>query len=301
MLHARHFCFSAFFLLVVSVAALLSASAVMPVVSAHHSNGVTEEGLPQTVYLKSEYSISCTDISAQEFLNSYGMLKNGSEFTVKVTLTPTNYSKEIGKTKLFLHSYFIDRGVEPSIWVNGENIGYRNPFEMNPETDKKVEVILSAEASFPQPEVRKRAPITLLKIVQETSKGKYLVVNITKNISSPPVEEALVEMEKAKDEIERAKAVINETGSEEASNYLQTAELHLRNAENAYNEGRPVEAREEAKNAIESARLACEKASAARGFASMLKLVALAVVVVVVVVAVLLLLLKRQRERGKLG
>ncbi|MCU4140270.1 MAG: hypothetical protein MW690_000201 [Methanophagales archaeon] len=62
-----------------------------------------------------------------------------------------------------------------------------------------------------------------------------------------------------------------------------------------------MEAREEAKNAIESARLACEKASAARGFAGMLKLVALAVVVVVVVIAVLLLLLKRQRERGKLG
>ena len=279
MLHARHFCFSAFFLLVVSVAALLSASAVMPVVSAHHSNGVTEEGLPQTVYLKSEYSISCTDISAQEFLNSYGMLKNGSEFTVKVTLTPTNYSKEIGKTKLFLHSYFIDRGVEPSIWVNGENIGYRNPFEMNPETDKKVEVILSAEA----PEVSKRTPITLLKIVQETSKEKYLVVNITKIVSSPLIEGALAEIEKAKDEIEKAKKIINETSSEEASNYLQTAELHLRNAENAYNKGRPVEAREEAKNAIESARLACEKASAARGFAGMLKLVALAVVVVVVV------------------
>ncbi len=294
MLNARHFGFSV--LLVFCVSALLFAVSVPAAVSTAQLGGEGSELLP-TPFLENKSSISCPDKSAQEFLNSYGMLKNGSEFTLKVILTPTNYSKEIGKTELYLHSYFIDRGIEPSIWVNGENIGYRNPFEMDPETDKKVEVILSAEA----PEVSKRTPITLLKIVQETSKGKYLVVNITKNISSPPVEEALVEMEKAKDEIEKAKKIINETGSEEASNYLQTAELHLRNAENAYNEGRPVEAREEAKNAIESARLACEKASAARGFASMLKFVALAVVVVVVVVAVLLLLLKRQRERGKLG
>ena len=295
MLHARHFCFSAFFLLLVfCVSALLSVSAFLPFVATAQLGG-TE--LPPTLFLNNKSSISCPDKSAQEFLNTYGMLENGSEFTLKVILTPTNYSKEIGKTELYLHSYFIDKGIEPSIWVNGENIGYRNPFEMNPETDKKVEVILSAKA----PEVSKRTPITLLKIVQETSKEKYLVVNITKNVSSPLIERALAEIEKAKSEIKKAKKIINETGSEEASNYLQTAELHLRNAENAYNEGRPAEAHEEAKNAIESARLACERASAARSFASMLKFVALAVVVVVAVVAVLLLLLKRQRERGKLG
>jgi len=294
MLNARHFGFSV--LLVFCVSALLFAVSVPVAVSTAQLGGEGSELLP-TPFLENKSSISCPDKSAQEFLNSYGMLKNGSKFFLEVTLTPTNYSKEIGRTKLFFYSYFIEQGIEPSIKVNDENIGYRNPFEMNPETDKKVEVILSAEA----PEVSKRTPITLLKIVQETSKEKYLVVNITKIVSSPLIEGALAEIEKAKDEIEKAKKIINETSSEEASNYLQTAELHLRNAENAYNKGRPVEAREEAKNAIESARLACEKASAARGFAGMLKLVALAVVVVVVVIAVLLLLLKRQRERGKLG
>jgi len=290
MLNARHFGFSV--LLVFCVSALLFAVSVPAAVStAQLGDGGSE--LLLTPFLENKSSISCPDKSAQEFLNSYGMLKNGSKFFLEVTLTPTNYSKEIGRTKLFFYSYFIEQGIEPSIKVNDENIGYRNPFEMNPETDKKVEVILSAEA----PEVSKRTPVTLLKIVQETSKEKYLVVNITKIVSSPLIEGALAEIEKAKDEIEKAKKIINETGSEEASNYLQTAELHLQNAENAYNEGRPAEAREEAKNAIESAKLACEKAS----FASMLKFVALVVVVVVVVVAVLLLLLKRQRERGKLG
>lgn len=298
MLHARPFCFSASFLLVFGVvAALLLASAMMPAIaSAHRGNGGTE--LLPTLYLNvSKCSISCADASAQEFLNSYGMLKNSSEFTVKVTLTPTNYSKEIGKTKLFLHSYFIDRGAEPSIWVNGENIGYRNPFEMNPETDEKVEVILSARA----PEVSARTPITLLKIVQETSRGKYLVVDIEKNVSSPLIEEALKKIEEAKVEIEEAKKLLSNETIEEASTYLETAELHLQRAESEYLAGRPEKALEEARNATENAMLACEKASAARGFAGMLKLVALAVVVVVAVVAVLLLLLKRQRERGKLG
>ncbi|MCU4140269.1 MAG: hypothetical protein MW690_000200 [Methanophagales archaeon] len=166
MLNARHFGFSV--LLVFCVSALLFAVSVPAAVStAQLGDGGSE--LLLTPFLENKSSISCPDKSAQEFLNSYGMLKNGSEFTLKVTLTPTNYSKEIGKTKLFLYSYFIDRGIEPSIWVNDENIGYRNPFEMNPETDKKVEVILSAESTRSK---RKRTPITLLKIVQETSKGE---------------------------------------------------------------------------------------------------------------------------------
>ena len=125
MLNARHFCFSAFFLLFVfCISALLSVSAFLPFVSTAQLGGGGTE-LLLTPFLEYKSSISCPDISAQDFLNSYGMLKNGSEFTLKVILTPTNYSKEIGKTKLFLHSYFIDRGVEPSIWVNDENIGYR--------------------------------------------------------------------------------------------------------------------------------------------------------------------------------
>ena len=105
MLHARHFCFSAFFLLLVfCISALLSVSAFLPVVSiAQLSGGGTE--LLLTPFLENKSSISCPDISAQEFLNTYGMLKNGSEFTLKVILTPTNYSKEIGKTELYLHSY----------------------------------------------------------------------------------------------------------------------------------------------------------------------------------------------------
>ena len=294
MLNARHFGFSV--LLVFCVSALLFAVSVPAAVStAQLGDGGSE--LLLTPFLENKSLISCPDKSAQEFLNSYGMLKNGSEFTLKVILTPTNYSKEIGKTELYLYSYFIDRGIEPSIWVNGENIGYHNPFEMDPETDKKVEVILSAKA----PEVSVRTPITLLKIVQEASRGKYLVVDIEKNVSSPPIEEALKKIEEAKAEIEKAKKLLSNETIEEASTYLETAELHLQRAESEYRAGRPEKALEEARNATENAMLAYEKASAARGFAGMLKLVALAVVVVVVVVAVLLLLLKRQRERGKLG
>ncbi len=294
MLNARHFGFSV--LLVFCVSALLFAVSVPAAVSTAQLGGEGSELLP-TPFLENKSSISCPDKSAQEFLNSYGMLKNGSEFTLKVILTPTNYSKEIGKTELYLHSYFIDRGIEPSIWVNGENIGYRNPFEMDPETDKKVEVILSARA----PEVSVRTPITLLKIVQETSGGEYLVVDIEREVSSPLIERVLAKIEEAKAEIEEAKKLLSNETIEEASTYLETAELHLQRAESEYLAGRPEKALEEARNATENAMLACKKVRYAESFAGTLKLVALAVVVVVVVVAVLLLLLKRQRERGKLG
>ena len=250
----------------------------------------------KSVFMNSNFSIYFRKSDAQNFWDTYGMLLNGSEFTVEVLITPTNYSKELGNTELHIESYFIDKGVEPAILIDGRNVEYRNPLPINPENINEIKILLTAEAVN---NVKMRMPITLIKITQRTSEDEYMIENRETNVSSWLIEEAIKYMEDAKQKIKEAEKIVS--GLVNAERELENARSQLSHAENLYMQGKPEKALEEAKSALENAKIAVESARSSRSMGDVMRYVLAAVVLLIVAVAAFVWFRKRQRERGKLG
>jgi hypothetical protein len=225
------------------------------------------------------------------------MVRNGSEVSIKVVFT--NISKEIDTSTLIFHSEI--GGAVGSIsgeGLQGKELQSGSTYTLDhKKVVKEVVVTWSVEA----PEVGKRTTYTLLNITQETTEGTYLVVDITKDVSSEIIEDAVVAIDTAKNEVEEAKRVIaNATGVDVsgAKTSLDLANEHLNNSNSFYNEGKPKEALEEAERASDSAKEAEDKAKAAIGGVKYRDYGLIAAVVVIAIVALLLVIQKKRRKRG---
>jgi hypothetical protein len=255
---------------------------------------VAEESasLPTSPFLKAE-------IKDPHYDRVYGtdLVRNGSEVSIKVVFT--NISKEIDTSTLIFHSELggavgsiSGEGLQEKALQSGSTYILDHKKVVN-----EVVVTWSVEA----PEVGKRTTYNLLNITQETTEGKYLVVDITKDVSSEIIEDAILAINTAKNEVEEAKRVIaNATGVDVsgAKTSLELANEHLNNSQSLYTEGKPKEALEEAERALDSAKEAEDKAKAAIGGVKYRDYGIIAAVVVIAIVAVLLVIQKRRRKRG---
>lgn len=225
------------------------------------------------------------------------MVKNGSKVTIEVVLA--NFSKVIegNKSELLFHS---DLGVFPSIIVDGVPKEYEIPFLVDHKKAEVVKVTLVGDA----PEVNKRRDdVTLLNITQKIQDDEDLVIEIKRTVSSEIIEDAIIAINNAKEEIaiaNEAVASADEAGLDvsSAEESLDLANEYLNNSLERYNGGWPGEALEEAERALASAHEAEDKAGSAIGGRTSRNYAIIAVVVVIAVVAFVLLIQQRKRKRG---
>lgn len=227
-----------------------------------------------------------------------GMVKNGSEVTISVALT--NFSKEIegNESELLFHS-----DLEEQVWgisIDGTPKECKSPFTVDHREVSKAKITLTGRA----PEVNKRTEekITLLNITQRIKK-EYPVICIKKYVTSQTIEDAIIAVNNAKDEITNANEAIadaEEAGLNvaDAKKSLELANEHLNNSQQCYNEGMPEEALAEAEKAWDSAKDAEAKAGSAVGGRTFRNYAIIAVVAVVVIIVFVLLLQQRRRKRG---
>jgi len=221
------------------------------------------------------------------------MVKNGSEISIKVVLT--NISKEINKSTLIFHSELV--GAKGLIMEKGLKSG--SSYTLEHKGVGEVVVIWSGAS----PEVRKRTPYLLLNITQETAEGKYLVVDIKRDVTSEISESAIIAIDEAREKLNSANGTIanaTEKGIDvsEADTNFETASLYFKDAEEAYWEGWPKESIEAATNASYYAELAKRKAESAVGAKKHLNYGGLAVVAIIAIVVVVFLNRARRRKRG---
>lgn len=224
------------------------------------------------------------------------MIKNGSKVSIEVVLS--NFSEEIGGyPELIFYSDLVPYPHVSGVSIDGIPKAY--PFNLDPRTAKKVTVTLIGDA----PEVNKRTeePIILLNISQKI-KEVYPVLEIKRYVSSETIEDAIVAINTAKTELEKAQMVVanaTEAGVDvaDAKTSFALANEHLNNSNSLYNEGRPQESLEEAELALDFAKAAEGKAEAAIGGKTKGNIALIAAVVVIAVVAVLVLTQKWRRKR----
>ncbi len=222
------------------------------------------------------------------------MVKNGSEVSIKVVLT--NISKEIDHSTLFFYSDLV--GAEGHIREEVLKSGSSYKLD-HKKAGEEVVVIWSGTA----PEVRKQKPITLLNITQETTEGKYVVEAIKEDVSSEIIYDALNAWHKADEEIKKANWTISnatEAGFDvsEAKTSLETANLYLGNAKDAYWQGRAEDSIAAAKNASHYAELAKEKAESAVASTKSMNYAIIAAIVIIAIVVFVFLIRQRRKKRG---
>ena len=251
-----------------------------------------QANLPESKFVEvaSPPSIKCEDIS--------GMVKNGSEVSISVVLT--NFSKEIegDKSKLFFHSDLGD-----PVWgisIDGSPKECSSPFTIDHKKVGEARITLTGKA----PEVNKRKEnVTVLNITQETTEGKYWVVDIKRDVTSEIIEDALNAWHKAKEEIESANwTIANATkagiGVEESERAFKLANEHLNNSLDFYNSDRPEEALKEAELASAFAEDAKKLAEGAKTTRRIRDYSVLAAVVIIAVVVFVFLIRQRRKKRG---
>ncbi len=228
-----------------------------------------------------------------------GMVEGGSEVSIKVVLT--NISKELDESTFSFQSKLVGaigsisgEGLEEKALQSGSSYTLNHKKVVD-----EVVIIWSGEAQ----EVGKRAAFTLLNVTQETTEGEYSVVDIKIDVTSQTIEDAIIAVNKAKEEIEKATFAIadaEEAGLNvaDAKRSLELANEHLNNSQQSYNNEQPEEALVEAEKALDSAKEAEAKAGSAVGGRTLRNYATIAVVVVIAIVAFVLLLQQRQRKRG---
>jgi hypothetical protein len=187
------------------------------------------------------------------------MVRNGSEVSIKVVFT--NISKELDESTLSFYSELV--GEEGHIIDKVLKSGGSYKLD-HQKAGEEVIVSWLGEA----PDVRKRTTCTLLNIIQETTEGKYPVIDIAREVSSEAIEDAVIAINKANESIAKATLTIanaSKAGIEasDAETSLELANEHLNNSQSLYNEGRPEGAIEEAVWALDFAKEAEDKARAA--------------------------------------
>jgi hypothetical protein len=247
-----------------------------------------------------------TSLQASSFLNveepdirydevyETGLVEGGSEVSIKVVFT--NISKELDESTLTFYSE-LEGGeghIIDAVLRDGSSYTLKHK-----EAEDEVVVVWSGKA----PEVGIRNSYTFLSIAQETTEGNYSVVDIEREVSSKAIEDAIVKINDAKEEIAKATVAIADAEDrgldvEAAQTSLELANEHLSNANQFYGEGNPEEAIDEAETAITSAQDAAAKAGSAVGSRTQRNYGIIAVVIVVVVVVVVLFLQQMKRKRG---
>jgi hypothetical protein len=224
------------------------------------------------------------------------MVKNGSEVSITVILT---FSPEINESKLFFHSDLKNASghitIEGSPMLkNGDSITVNHQ-----EAKNEVRIGWSGEA----PEVNKRGEdVTLLNITQKITE-EYSVIDIKRDVTSEIIEDAISAQGEAREKVESANRTIanaTEAGVDvsEAKASLETANLYLNDANDAYWQGRQEDSIVAATNASHYAELAKEKAESAVGSMKYRNCGILAAVVVIAVVILGLWAKKRSKKRG---
>jgi len=265
---------------------------LMPL-SVSASDAKEETSLPKSPFVTAEIkNIGYDRVSETE------MIKNCSEVSIKVVLT--NVSKEIEESTLSFYSELTGAGGHIS--VDGEKEALQSGGSYKVE-HKEVEEEIVISWSGAAPEVRKQETFTLLNIIQETTEGKYAVVDIEKEVSSEAIKDALNAWHKAKEEIDKANwTIINATEEgvdvSDAKTTFDLANEHLRNSLDSYNSGRPGEALEEAELAENHAKEAELKARAVIELTKYRTYSILVVVAGIVIAALIFLRVKRGRKRG---
>lgn len=265
---------------------------LMPL-SVSASDAKEPTSLPKSPFVSAEIkNIGYDRVSETE------MIKNCSEVSIKVVLT--NVSKEIEESTLIFYSELTEAGGHIS--VDGEKEALQSGGSYKVE-HKEVEEEIVISWSGAAPEVGKQERFTLLNIKQETTEGKYAVVDIEKEVSSEAIKDALNAWHKAKEEIDKANwTIINATEEgvdvSDAKTTLDLATEHLRNSLDCYNSGRPGEALEEAELAGDYAKTAEVKARAVIELTKYRTYSILVVVAGIVIAALIFLRVKRGRKRG---
>jgi hypothetical protein len=225
------------------------------------------------------------------------MIKNGSKVTVEVVLSDFSNVIEGNKSGLLFQT---DLGKFPSISVDGVPKDYASPFTVDHNEDEEVQVTLIGNA----PEAYKRTEnVTLLSITQKIQEKEYLVIEIKRDVSSEIIEDAVIAIFNAGEEIAAANESIanaEEAGVnvDEAKTRLALANEHLTNARQLYNEGRSGEAIEEAELALTSAQDAAAKAGSAVGGKTQRNYGIIAAVIIIAAVAFIVVFQQRKRKRG---
>ena len=241
------------------------------------------------------------EIKSISYDKVYGtdMAKNGSEVSIKVVLT--NFSKEIEESTLIFYSELEKAGGHIS--VDGSPAEALKSGSSYTVEHKKVEEEAVVSWSGAAPEVGKQETFTLLNITQETTEGKYWVVDIKENVSSEIIYDALSAWHKADEAIGSANwTIANATKAGidvgEAQMSLDLANEHLNNSLGFYNDGRPEEALEEAEKALGSAEDAKKLAEGAKTTRRIRDYSVLAAVVIIAVVVFVFLIRQRRKKRG---
>jgi hypothetical protein len=268
---------------------LISAFCLMPLCIVGICAADESTSLPESPFQKAEV----TDIRYDEVYET-GLVEGGSEVSIKVVLT--NISKELEESTLTFYSEL--EGEEGHI-IDAVLRDGSSYILKHKEAEDEVVVVWSGKA----PEVGIRNSYTFLSIAQETTEGNYSVVDIEREVSSKAIEDAIVKINDAKEEIAKATVAIADAEDrgldvEAAQTSLELANEHLSNANQFYGEGNPEEAIDEAETAITSAQDAAAKAGSAVGSRTQRNYGIIAVVIVVVVVVVVLFLQQMKRKRG---
>jgi hypothetical protein len=268
---------------------LISAFCLMPLCIVGICAADESTSLPESPFQKAEV----TDIRYDEVYET-GLVEGGSEVSIKVVLT--NVSKELDESTLTFYSELEgeEGHIIDAVLRDGSSYTLKHK-----EAEDEVVVVWSGKA----PEVGIRNSYTFLSIAQETTEGNYSVVDIEREVSSKAIEDAIVKINDAKEEIAKATVAIADAEDrgldvEAAQTSLELANEHLSNANQFYGEGNPEEAIDEAETAITSAQDAAAKAGSAVGSRTYRNYGIIAVVIVVVVVVVVLFLQQMKRKRG---
>jgi hypothetical protein len=268
------------------VALVVGVLFLMPLMSV---SGFATEELTKSPFVQSEIkNIDYDKVSGT------ALVKNGTEVSIKIVLT--NFSKEIGSTKLIFYSELV--GAEGHIMDKVLKSG--SSYTVNHQKVGEEAVISwSGEA----PELKRRDSFTLLNITQVTTDREYLVESIIRGVSSEMTEEALNVYYKAQKAIEEANQTItnaSEAGIDVkgATVSLELANEHLSDSLGHYNSGRQEEALEEAKQALTYAEEANSLAKGAEATTEIRNYSILAAVVVIIVVVLAFILTQRKRKRG---
>jgi hypothetical protein len=268
---------------------LISAFCLMPLCIVGICAADESTSLPESPFQKAEV----TDIRYDEVYET-GLVEGGSEVSIKVVLT--NVSKELDESTLTFYSELEgeEGHIIDAVLRDGSSYTLKHK-----EAEDEVVVVWSGKA----PEVGIRNSYTFLSIAQETTEGNYSVVDIEREVSSKAIEDAIVKINDAKEEIAKATVAIADAEDrgldvEAAQTSLELANEHLSNANQFYGEGNPEEAIDEAETAITSAQDAAAKAGSAVGSRTQRNYGIIAVVIVVVVVVVVLFLQQMKRKRG---
>jgi hypothetical protein len=253
---------------------------------------VSAASLPQSPFVSSE-------ITNKDYVKVSGMVRNGSEVSIKVVLT--NFSKEIAESELVFSSELEEAGgrirVDDSPWA----VLQRDSSYTVEHKEVEEEVVVSWTGTAP--EVRTQDLRTLLNITQKTAEAEYSVEAIREYVTSELIYEAVNAWNKAKEEIEKANRTISnatEAGFNvpDAEANLELAQVRLADSLDHYNGGRPGESLEAANEAYNYSKEAINLVGVKTGTREVITLVVVAVVAVIVGAALVLWYIAWRKKKG---